>query len=72
LITDGTLVIHDSTFDGNSAGYVRGGVVVSRIFLIFLPCPGGGHATSRAQLFTLMGHLSRSTPAFSRATALAK
>jgi predicted outer membrane repeat protein len=37
--------IYDSTFRSNTAARVSGGVMVSRIFLIFLPCPGGGHAT---------------------------
>jgi hypothetical protein len=39
----------------------------------FTPIPGGGHATSRVELFMLMVQLSmsRSTQAFSRATALA-
>ena len=37
---------------------------------IFAPIPGGGHATSRAELFMLrMVQMSRSTPALSRATA---
>jgi hypothetical protein len=34
------------------------------------PCPGGGHATSRAELFVQMVQMSRSTPARSRATQL--
>jgi hypothetical protein len=42
----GTLVIHGSTFHTNVAGTVSGGVMVSRIFLIFFPYPGGGHATN--------------------------
>jgi hypothetical protein len=39
---------------------------------IFAPIPGGGHATSRAELLVLSmkAHLSISTPAFSRATSL--
>jgi hypothetical protein len=50
----GTLVIHDSTFDTNTAGSVSEGVVVSKTFLTFLLCPGGGHATFRVvELFLL-------------------
>jgi hypothetical protein len=37
---------------------------------IFAPIPGGGRATSRAELFMLMKQMSRSTPARSRVTAL--
>jgi hypothetical protein len=45
-------------------------VVVSKIFLIFLPCPGGGHASSRVELFMPeVVQMSRSTPVFSSNTA---
>jgi hypothetical protein len=45
-ITTGALVIRDSIFDTNNIGIsVSGGVMASRISLIFLPCSGGGHAT---------------------------
>jgi hypothetical protein len=47
------MVIHDSTFDANTAGLVSGGVVISRIFLIFLLCLGGGHATTFEWLLLL-------------------
>ena len=40
-IQDGALVIHDSTFDANTASYVSGGVMVSRIFLIFFHARAG-------------------------------
>jgi hypothetical protein len=68
---DGIVAIHDSTFDANTATYVSGGVMVSRNVPDFSsPIPGGGHATSRVELLMLMAQMSRSTPAFSRATAL--
>jgi hypothetical protein len=38
---------------------------------VFAPIPGGGHATSRVEQFMPKMPMSISTPAFSRATALA-
>jgi hypothetical protein len=46
--------IYDSTFESNTAGYVSNSKYVPRIFLeIFARIPGGGHATSRAELLVL-------------------
>ena len=63
--------IHDSIFLTNSvSGYVSLSThrEISQIFALI---PGAGHATSRVELFLLSNQMSRSTPAFSRATVLA-
>jgi hypothetical protein len=44
-IEDGTLVVHDLTFDTNTADYVSEWVLVCSTFLIFSLCPGAGHPT---------------------------